>query len=164
MAETAAPVDANGNPIEPAVVVPPVVPEAPKPPTYDEKQQKHFNDTINEAYGKAFDKASGLFAPQIKELNDKIAALTAAKPAAPVVVVAEPPVVPKSVAESAEIARLNAQLTEVRTIADKLKADKDEAETRNVTASARARTPRSRKSSSGRPTRSTSSTAWMSST
>jgi hypothetical protein len=130
------PVDANGE-----VVVPVVVPEVVKPPVYDEAQQKHFNDTINAAYGKAFDKASALFAPQIKDLNDKLTALTVKPVVVPVV---EPivPVVPKSVAESTEIARLNAQLAEVRTIADQLKTDKEEAEKKVTTASAQTKDSR----------------------
>jgi hypothetical protein len=82
MPDPVTPVDANGNPIVevPPVVVPPVAPEKPKAPTYDEAQQAHINGVINEAYGKAFDKATGIYGPQIKELNDKLAALAAKVP------------------------------------------------------------------------------------
>lgn len=126
------PVDANGLPI----VEPVVVPEVVKPPVYDEAQQKHFNDTINAAYGKAFEKASAIFAPQIKDLTDKVTALAAAKPVVVPPVETPPVVVPKSVAESTEIARLNAQLTEVRAIAEQLKTDKEESDKKVSTASA----------------------------
>jgi hypothetical protein len=96
-------------------------------PTYDDKQTAHINKIVNEAYGKAFEKASGILSPQIKALQDQIAAL-APKPDAAAVAAA------KATADAAaaaaanggdksheEVARLNARLIELQGIAEENK-------------------------------------------
>jgi hypothetical protein len=81
-------------------------------PVYDEKQQAHFNKTINETYAKAFEKASGLLNPQIKALEDKIAALAPKPDAAAVAAKAAADAAAAAAASGdkshEEVARLNA--------------------------------------------------------
>ena len=84
-------------------------------PTYDDKQTAHINKIVNEAYGKAFEKASGILSPQIKALQDQIAAL-APKPDAAAAAAAN-----GGDKSHEEVARLNARLIELQGIAEENK-------------------------------------------
>src|ERR1035437_8424259 len=112
-------------------------------PVYDDKQQAHFNKTINGAYQKAYEKAAGLLNPQIKALQDQITAL-APKPDAAAVAAAKATADAAAAAAAAargdkahqEVARLNARLIELQGIAEENERKADEAQAEVRTASA----------------------------